>query len=120
MTDEPRRRRILPPVVGCCVVAFAMVACGAVSGSSSSNGGVVPIAQSGTYSYTAKITPPTGVSNQGVAGCSGYTLTLTSDGGTIETLAASGKLYFTAGNWTGALNGSGGTGCQWAVNLTPS
>lgn len=121
MTHKPRRRRLHARVIGLCVVALVTVACGAVSGSSSSNGGVVPISQSGTYSYTVTITSPTpGVSNQGPGDCSGFTLTLTNEGGTIETLAAGGRLYFTAGNWTGALNGSGSTGCQWAVNLTPS
>jgi hypothetical protein len=121
MSVEPRRRRINARFLGLCGVAFVTAACGAVSGSSSSNGGVVPISQSGTYSYTTTITSPTpGASNQGSGGCSGFSVTLTNDGGTIENLAASGTLYFTAGNWTGALDGSGNLGCQWAVTLTPS
>jgi hypothetical protein len=47
-------------------------------------------------------------------------LVLQDDSGTQETLGASGSLYFTAGNWTGTLNGAGGSGCQWKVTLTPS
>ncbi len=119
MTDEPRRRPIHARVIGLFVVAFFTVACGAVSGSSSSNSGVIPISQPGIYSYTTTITSPGG-SPEGSGGCSGFSVTLTNEGGTIDNLAASGRLYFTAGNWTGALNGSGSTGCQWSVTLTPS
>jgi hypothetical protein len=104
------------------MVAVAVVAagCGAaeVDGSSTTNGGVVPVAQSGTYAYRVTIPPPG--PSQLATDCSGAHLVLTNDSGTIESLGKSGSLYFTAGNWTGSLNGGFGPGCEWKVTLTPS
>ena len=112
----PRVRRI-PLMVAVAVVATG---CGAapVDGSSATNGGVVPIAQSGTYAY--KVTIPSTGPPQTPTDCSSVHLVLTDDAGTIEPLGKSGSLYFTAGNWTGSLDGSNGLGCQWKVTLTPS
>jgi hypothetical protein len=47
-------------------------------------------------------------------------LVLTDDSGTIESLGKSGSLYFTAGNWTGSLDGTNTLGCGWKITLTPS
>ena len=101
-------------------IAVAAAGCGAaeVDGSSTTNGGVVPVAQSGTYAYKVTI-PPAGPS-QLATDCGGDHLVLTNDFGTIESLGKSGSLYVTAGNWTGSLNGGFGPGCEWKVTLTPS
>jgi hypothetical protein len=122
--------RRLPGLIAILGIVGFVVACGQISGTSGTNGGVIPISQSGTYNYSLTITPPPPppcVSNQGTiqipcqgpVDCSGFTLTLTS-GDTIDTLNGSGSLYFAAGNWTGALEGGGSPDCQWAVTLTPS
>jgi hypothetical protein len=104
------------------MVAVAVVAAGcgtaAVNGSSTTNGGVVPVAQSGTYAYKVTIPPPS--QPQLPTDCNGVHLVLTNDSGTIESLGKSGSLYFTAGNWTGSLDGTNGLGCEWKVTLTPS
>ena len=102
-------------------VAVVTAGCGAaaVDGSSTANGGVVPVGQSGTYAYNVTITPPG--SQQPPIDCSGVNLALTNDSGTIEHLGKSGSLYFSAGNWTGSLEGpTNGAGCEWKVTLTPS
>lgn len=101
-------------------VAVLAVGCGgaAVDGSSTTNGGVVPVGQSGTYAYTVTIPPPG--PPRLPTDCNGVHLVLTNDFGTIESLGTSGSLYFTAGNWTGSLDGVNGIGCEWKVTLTPS
>jgi hypothetical protein len=90
----------------------------AIEGSSTTNGGVVPVGQSGTYAY--KVTIPSPGPPQLPTDCSAMNLLLTDDSGTIESLGQSGRLYFVAGNWTGSLEGAGEPGCQWKVTLTPS
>jgi hypothetical protein len=124
-------RRFLGIVVGLFLVSFVTSACGQLDGSSSTNGGIVPISQSGTYNYTVTITPPSPPpcpTNDGTIqipclqepiDCTGLTLALTS-GDTTENLNTSGSLYFAAGNWTGTLQGGGSPECQWTVTLTPS
>lgn len=90
-------------------IALIAMGCGAasVNGSSTTNGGVVPIGQSGTYDYTVAIPPPN--PPQRTTDCSVVNLVLTDDSGTVESLGKSGRLYFSAGNWTGSLDGS----IQW-------
>jgi hypothetical protein len=92
--------------------------CGSGGCSSSTNGGVVPVAQSGTYAY--RVTIPSPRPPQLPTDCSGVYLVLTDGSGTIESLGKSGSLYFTAGNWTGSLDGTNTLGCDWKVTLTPS
>jgi hypothetical protein len=101
-------------------VAVTAAGCGAaaVDGSSTTNAGVVPIAQSGTYAY--KVTIPSPGPPRLPTDCSGVHLVLVNDSGTIENLGKSGSLYFSAGNWTGSLDGTNGLGCEWQVTLTPS
>jgi hypothetical protein len=109
-------RRFLGFLGGLFLVAFVAAACGEIDGSSSTNGGIVPISQSGTYAYTVTITAPSSVP---ASQCSGLILGL-ADGNVNNTLNATGSLYFAAGNWTGTLSGGGSVECEWTLTLTPS
>ena len=78
--------------VGLCVVALAASACGSITGTSASNGGAIPIAQSAVYNYTL------------TEGCRGApNFRLQSDSGRTDYLSGgTGKVYLGAGNWTGS------------------
>jgi hypothetical protein len=115
----PRSHRILL-MVGLAILAAG---CGTpskptIEGSSTTNGGVVPIGQSGTYAYT--VTIPTPGPPQLPTDCNGANLVLSDESGTAESLGKTGTLYFKAGNWTGSLDGTNTLGCEWKVMLTPS
>jgi uncharacterized protein YceK len=110
------------------VVALGLNACG--SPVSASNGDpTVPLSQAGTYSYTLTFTgEPAGcnpqVQQDDLADngcfvmpmdCAEDRFSLTSDGGSVESLASSGTLYLSAGNWTGSTQAP----CPWTLTLTP-
>jgi hypothetical protein len=103
-----------------------LAACGSpeptsIEASASTNGGVIPITQAGTYRYA--VSDECGI---------GSTLRLTSDTGAVDYLGATGTLYLTAGNWTGvggfkfplSPNGQPFEAClnaqNWHLRLTPS
>lgn len=98
------------------VLAFLASACGEIDGTSTTNGGIVPVSQSGTYAYTVTIAP---LPSYGPSDCTGAILILTS-GSTTNMLNATGSLYFAAGNWTGFLSLGDDATCEWTLTLTPS
>ena len=101
-------------VVALCL-ALTTVGCGSsptvIRGSSDSNGGVVVVSESSSYTYSLTV-------------CAHNILRLRSDSGQTDDLAAAtGQLYLSLGNWTGtpgvlAEAFEPSPGCAWSVTLT--
>ena len=113
------------------LLAIAVAGCGPPLTASSSSA-TVPVSQAGTFTYSLTFidvpAQPAGCNPQApiddlaengcltlAVSCAGQPFSLTSDGGSVEPLAASGTLYLGTGNWTGKAAAP----CAWTLTLTP-
>jgi hypothetical protein len=114
------------------LASFVVAACGGpapIHASSGTNGGVIVIAQAGTFGYSRSSASPCAVVS--IPNFAQVALRLMSDTGRAAYLVpTSGTIYLTSGNWTGVevIEGSTGTpsgpdepcGDQsWSLTLTP-
>jgi hypothetical protein len=115
---------------------LTLASCGEViSAGGGVNGGVIPVASAGTYTYVLTVTDPVVPTNApgppgfvtstpapGTCALGQVQFYLVSDSGTRDALGAnSGSIYLTAGNWHAASFSPAEQpyACPWSLVLTP-